>query len=314
MSVSPNEVDAQVPFELIDTNSSSLYVRTQHNDGSVSVTTAVGLPISQEAPGIYAGTGPDSRPAVAAHYSSYAAGVISVDGTVQATDVVSVTIENRPYVYTVLATDTFNHDSRRVGCALVNANSDEKVIASPSGSFTRIVLRAKVPGSEGNGIVIAANATGATTTSSTGVVTVGTATETMTAINSNLCCANVAGSPITLNNPAVPGELIAVYATGLRLGGSRSQRWPLFRTASALFRPRLERPQFLRSPPSSAVARQTSALYAGLQVEIHRRLLSWSCKLDSALPTNPVTQITISQDIYTSNIAYIPVVASNPAN
>jgi hypothetical protein len=37
-------------------------------------------------------------------------------------------------------------------------------------------------------------------------------------------------------------------------------------------------------------------------------------QLDSSLPTNPVTQITISQDIYTSNIAYIPVVSANPAN
>ena len=54
LAVSPTQIDAQVPFELIDTNSSSLYVRTFRNSGAVTVTTAVGLPISQQAPGIYA--------------------------------------------------------------------------------------------------------------------------------------------------------------------------------------------------------------------------------------------------------------------
>ena len=146
LAVSPSQVDVQVPFELIDTNSSSLYVRTTHSNGTVSTTSAVGLPISSEAPGIYAGDGQDPRLAEAVHYSSYATGVVSVDGTPTPTDIVTVTIENRPYNYTVLPTDTL-FTIRDALVALINSNSDEKVLAAPSGSFTRIVLRARVPGS-----------------------------------------------------------------------------------------------------------------------------------------------------------------------
>ncbi len=306
LMVSPTQIDVQVPFFLNDTNSSSLYVRTLRNSGAVDVTTAVGLPISQEAPGIFAAAGQDPRPATAVHYSSYATGVISVDGTAQSTDIVTVTIENRPYNYTVLATDTLN-TIRDAMVALINANPDEKVVAAPSGSFTRIVLRAKVPGSEGNGIPIAASSTGATTTSSTGTTTTGTATETMTAINSFLCCANVAGAPITSDNPAVPGEMIMVYATGLGLVGPQSAH-DATHEGIAYAGPALNEPN---SSVSSIIGGSTgNVLYAGLQVGaigIYAVVL----QLSSNLPTNPVTQITISQDIYTSNIAYIPVVSQN---
>ena len=44
----------------------------------------------------------------------------------------------------------------------------------------------------------------------------------MTAINSSLCCANVGGAPVTAFNPAVPGEMVIVYATGLGLVGPGS--------------------------------------------------------------------------------------------
>ena len=81
--------------------------------------------------------------------------------------------------------------------ALINSNGDEKVVAAPSGAFTRIILRAKVPGSEGNGMLISAYAIGATSTTRQAWSLPAGPTETMTAINSYLCCANVAGAPIT---------------------------------------------------------------------------------------------------------------------
>jgi uncharacterized protein (TIGR03437 family) len=309
LAVGPNQVDVQVPFELIDTNSSSLYVRTLHNDGTVTVTTAVGLPIAQQAPGIYAGSGQDPRPATAVHYSGYATGVVSVDGTPQATDIVTVTIENRPYNYTVLSTDTL-FTIRDALVALINANSDEKVIASPSSAFTRIVIRAKVPGPQGNGIALAASVVGQTTTSSTGTTTTATATETMTAINTSLCCANLAGAPVTQDNPAVPGELIGVYATGLGIVVPDAARLAIV-DGTAYSGPSLNN---ANSSVSSIIGGSTAnVLYAGLQVGaigVYYVVL----QLSSTLPTNPVTQITIAQDIYTSNIAYIPVVSSNPAN
>jgi uncharacterized protein (TIGR03437 family) len=305
VSVSPTQVNVQIPFELVDTNSSSLYVRTLRNSGAIDVSTAVGLPIAQQAPGIYASSGQDPRLATAVHYSSHATGVISVDGTVQATDIVTVTIEDRPYNYTVLATDTLN-TIRDAMVALINGNPDEKVVAAPSGSFTRIVLSAKVPGSQGNNIPIAASSAGATTTSSTGTTTTATPTETMTAINSALCCANVAGAPITADNPAVPGEMILVYATGLGLVGPAAAKNAIV-DGVPYAGPALNDPN---SSVSSIIGGSTgNVLYAGLQVGaigVYAVVL----QLDANLPTNPVTQITISQDIYTSNIAYIPVVSS----
>jgi len=304
LSVSPTRVEAQIPFELVDTNSSSLYVRTLRNSGAVTTTTAVGLPISQQAPGIYAGTGQDPRPAIAVHYSSYAVGVISVDGVPQATDVVSITIEDRPYTYTVVPTDTL-YTIRDALVALINSNSDEKVVATPSGAFTRILLRAKVPGPEGNGIPIASNATGATSTSSTGVVTTGTATETLTAINSALCCANVAGAPVTIDNPAVPGELIGLYATGLGLVGPEAAK-DAIQNGVAYNGPALNT---ANSSVSSIIGGSTAnVLYSGLQVGAIG-MYYVVVQLASTLPSNPVTQVTIAQDIYTSNIAYIPVVS-----
>ena len=43
-------------------------------------------------PGIFAGAGPDPRPALAYHSSSYATGVVSVDGTIKAGDIGSICI------------------------------------------------------------------------------------------------------------------------------------------------------------------------------------------------------------------------------
>lgn len=309
LAVSPTQIDAQVPFELIDTNSSSLYVRTFRNSGAVTVTTAVGLPISQQAPGIYAFPGQDPRQAMAFHYSSFATGVLSVDGIPTANDVVTVTIEDRPYHYTVTSADTLN--TIRDGLvALINANSDEKVVALPSGQFTRIILRAKVPGLAGNDIPLSASAVGATTTSSTGTTTTGSATETMTAINSVLCCANVAGAPITPNNPAVPGEMIIVYATGLGLVGPDAAKTAI-QDGVAYGGPVLNTPN--ASVSSIAGGSTANVLSAGLQVG-SIGMYAVVLQLSSSLPTNPVTQITISQDIYTSNIVYIQVVSANPAN
>jgi uncharacterized protein (TIGR03437 family) len=169
------------------------------------------------------------------------------------------------------------------------------------------LIRAKVPGSAGNGLALAASAVGATTTTS-GVSTTGTATETMTAISTALCCANIAGAPITTDNPAAPGELIIVYATGLGLVSPAAAKDSI-QDGFPYTGPVLNDPS---ASVSSIIGGSTgNVLSAGLQVGaigVYVVVL----QLDAALPTNTVTQITISQDIYTSNIVYIPVVAPSP--
>mgnify|MGYP003346595484 CR=1 FL=1 len=59
--VSPTEIRAQIPFEVADSNSISAYIRVVNPDGSVTVTTAVGVPISQQNPGIFSQDGVEPR-------------------------------------------------------------------------------------------------------------------------------------------------------------------------------------------------------------------------------------------------------------
>src|SRR5579864_5279073 len=139
--VSPTQINAQMPFEVNDANGVSAYIRTIHNDGSVTTTNAIAIPIVPENPGILALGGSDPRPAMAFHASSNAIALVSVDGTIHAGDTATVSIEDRNYSYTIQDGDTLA-TIRDALIAIINSNPDEQVIASAAGQFTRIVLRA----------------------------------------------------------------------------------------------------------------------------------------------------------------------------
>ncbi len=143
----------------------------------------MGVPIDQQAPGIFAEDGTDPRPALAYHGSSYATGLVSVDGSVFAGDTATITIEDRSYSYTVQSGDTLAA-VRDALVGLINANPEEKLIAFPASTTlaTRVRLRAKVPGPEGNGIPITVSVS-----SSAQVI--------LTATNTATCCANVQVRP-----------------------------------------------------------------------------------------------------------------------
>jgi uncharacterized protein (TIGR03437 family) len=267
----------------------SCYVRTTHAGGRVTVTTAIAVPVIPANPGIYALDGPDPRPGLAYHYSSAATGTISVDGTAQENDVATVRIEDRSYSYTVKKDDKL--ENIRDGLIeAINANPEEKVIAFPAGVFTRIRLRAKVEGPAGNGITIAGNVNDG-------------AQVILTATNSALCCANAAGAPVTEANPALPGETIVVYATGLGLVEPEDALFSA--TTGAKYRgPEINRP--LEFVSSLAGGKTANVLYSGLRPETFN-LYEVHLELNSDLPTNPQTQLTIAQDIYVSNIITFPV-------
>lgn len=297
--VSPTAINAQIPFEVLDANSSSLYVRIQHSDGSVTVTDAIGLPITNDNPGIYAQTGPEPRAAIAYHGSSFATGTVSVDGTIDPGDTASVSIQDRSYDYTVQSSDTLA-TIRDALIELINNNPSEVVVASAANAYTRIRLRAKVPGPEGDGIAFGASSSGSASGSAGSV--------TLTAFNSALCCANVAGAPITQDNPAQAGETIYVYAAGMGLVTPDSARNAIV-DGAAYYGPAANN----TSDPVSALAGGSSAnvISAGLAVGmigIYQVVL----ELDNGLSTDPYAQLTISQDIYTSNIVTIPVYQPNP--
>ncbi len=286
MMVSPTQINFQVPFEVSDRSSLSVYVRSTNTAG-VFVSTPVGVPIVATNPGIFADSGSDPRPAMAYHYSSYATGAISVDGTITANDVATVTIEDRSYSYTVQATDSLD-SVRDALIALIN--QDERVSANAAGPFDRIRLQAKVPGKDGEGIVY-----GASVNTSATII--------LSPLSPNLCCSNTAGARVTLANPALPGETIVVYATGLgavlptdatnaTVTGAPYQG-PALNTASA--------------PVDSLLGAKTAnVLFAGLKVGAIG-IYEVDLQLNSSLTTDAQTQFTIAQADFVSNIVTIPV-------
>ena len=292
--VSPTQVNAQVPYEVLDATSITSWIRTQHADGTVSVTTSVAVPITPQNPGIFASPGEDPRVAVAYHANSSATVSILVDGTITAGDTATITIEDRAYTYTVQAGDTLA-GIRDYFILQINSNPEEKVTATAGGSFARVILSAKDPGVAGNNIAV--------TTS-----TSGSATLTLSASGATLCCGNIAGSLVTPSNPAIPGEFIYVWATGLGLVTPDAARAGL-RTGQTYIGPAVNDPaSFVSSLAGARTANVISASAVPGTIGLYKVVL----ELNSSLPTNAVTQLTIAQDIYISNTVTIPVVAPFP--
>jgi hypothetical protein len=288
--VSPTQINAQIPWEVNDTTSINAYVRSERGS-SIVVTTPVAATIVPANPGIFT-QNVETREAMAIHGSSNAIGIVSVDGAVVEGDISTVTIEDRAYSYTAVKDDTILIVRDKL-VELINA--DPKVTASPSGQFTRILIRARIQGPEGNGIAMAASAS-----ASASVI--------LTAFSQTLCCANIEGAPITPENPAVPGEVIVIYATGLGLPVLNDtissllvtgQKWPV---GGPVTEPTRE-----QSVSSLAGGKTADVLSATLlpgtvgtfQVILH---------LNGDMPSDPETPITIAQDVYVSNVVTIPMV------
>ena len=298
--VSPGQVNAQVPYEVGDSNSSSAYIRSAHSNGAVTITNAVGVPIAQQNPGIFAEEGQDPRVALAYHGSSNATGTITITGSIQANDVGTITIEDRSYKYTVQATDTLN-TVRDALIALINANPDERVVALVGGAFTRILLRAKVAGPEGNNIPLATSSTNSTSGASPQL--------SLGLSNVFTCCANRAGAPITIDNPAQPGETFYVYATGL--GPVTDLNGNLISVLDGVpyNGPQPNNPNV--NDPNATVSslvdtKTANVISSGLApggIGVYQVML----ELNPDIPPNTVAQLTISQNIYTSNIVTIPI-------
>ena len=173
-------------------------------------------------------------------------------------------------------------------------NQDPKVRAEAAGVFDRIRLKARVEGPVGNGVQYSAS-------SNDGAQVI------MTATTPALCCANVAGARITPNNPAQPGETITVYATGLGLPNPPD---PDSVKTGAKYHGGVNQP--INFVSSLAGGRTANVLYAGLQPEQVGDLQSGP-GIELGSGTDQLTQLTIAQDIYVSNIVTIPVVNPNPS-
>ena len=177
----------------------------------------------------------------------------------------------------------------------MNANANERVTASPAGQFNRIILTAKVGGPAGDGIPVL------------GSVSPGATIVISPLNNGATCCANIAGAPITLANPAVPGEVITIFATGIGPTTLADHITQASMTGQAYNGPALNIPA---TYVDNAQVGGTTAnvLFAGLvqgMIGVYRVDL----QLNPLLTTNPLTQLWIAQNVFTSNIVTIPVVA-----
>jgi uncharacterized protein (TIGR03437 family) len=296
--VSPTQINAQLPFDVGDSSGVSTMVRTEHTDGSVTVANAIGVPVVPENPGILAGFGPDPRPAAAFHTSGNAVALLDIGGFTSSGDVATVNIRNNSYSYTVQANDTLQ-GVRDALISLVNGNGNEVVTAEAAGQFTRIIFTAKVGGPAGNGIPITAS-------SST------SATIVLSPLDSgSTCCANIGGSPLTPSNPAIPGEVITIFATGIGPTTLADHRTPAGITGQVYQGPELNIPT--TAVDNVQVGGSTAnVLFSGLEpgvIGIYRV----EVQLNSSIPTNLKTQMWIAQNVFTSNIVTIPVVARVPS-
>jgi hypothetical protein len=301
--VSPTQINAQLPYEVSNAvNGSggggvSAVVRTVHNDGTVTATTAIGVPVVLENPGILAEGGTDPRVAYAYHTSGNAIALVDIDGSTTAGDVATLIIDNNSYSYTVQQTDTLS-SVRDALIVLVNANTNERVTAAPAGEFSRIILTAKVGGPAGNGIPI----TSSVSTSATEVIDV--------LDSGSTCCANIAGSRITSDNPAVPGEVITIYATGIGPTTLEDLVTPAGITGQVYTGPALNVPSTLVD--NAQVGGTTANVLSAGLLPGFLGVYQVQLQLLDSLPTNLFTQLYIAQNVFTSNIVTIPVVATAP--
>src|ERR1022692_4962169 len=294
--VSPTQINAQIPWEVGDTTSISAYVRSVMSDGSIMVTTPVASTIVPANPGVFTQLG-TSNPAIAVamHASSYANAVVSVDGGVTAGNLATVTVAGRNYSYTSQSTDTL--DTIRDNL-VIQLNNDPQVSAVAAGVFDRIILTARVQGPEGNGIPITATASGGASNSSVSL--------TMTALDAETCCGNVAGAPITQTNPALPGEIIEILGTGLGVPVLSDLVTPFIQTGA----------KYPANGPITSPQESVSAFVGGSTADVMQAtLLPGSTGIfeillhtNSGLASNPNALLTIAQDVYVSNQVTVPVV------
>jgi uncharacterized protein (TIGR03437 family) len=297
--VSPTQINAQMPVEYVDRTSVSLYSRVTHADGSITVSAPIGVTVVPQNPGIFAGGGNDPRPGLVYHGSSSAVDALSVDGTATAGDVITINIGTAPgattnnsYSYTVLTNDTLANVRDGIVNA-INSGPDPNVIASSANEFQRILIKARVPGTAGEGIAISQTVNS-------------TATESITVFNPITCCSNIQSALVTTDNPAVPGELIYVFATGLGPTNPSDQASGQVYQAGEFNSAAVPVDSILVSGVSGNIL--SSFLVPGL-VGIY----AVQFELSSAQPADPLTQLTIAQQAFVSNVVTFAV-GAEPAN
>jgi len=292
--VSPGQINAQMPLFFIDRSSVSLYSRVTHSDGSVTVSTPIAVTIVPQNPGIFAEAGNDPRPGILYHGSSSANDVITVNGLINAGDIVGVTIGSSPtYSYTVQATDTLGSVETTL-INLINNAPDPNVYATAGNENNTIVLTSLIPGPAGEGVTVVTSVTPTTTGASTEII--------VSVTDPTLCCDNIQGSLVTTANPAVPGEFVYLYATGLGPTVPSDQDTGQVYIGGESNPPAVPVDSILTGSFSANLV--SSGLVPGT-IGVYYVLF----QLSSSATTDPAAQTSIAQQSFVSNIVTFPILA-----
>jgi len=302
MYVDPNQIDAQVPFEVQNTTSVSAVVRTVRSDGSLTATTAIAIPILPQGPGVFAMTGNEPRPAYAYHASPAGIELVDIGGAIQPGDTATININSVNYSYTVQSTDTLM-SIRDALIATINADPNALVVASPASLYLRIVLTDKTPGADPNPPIIVTSAGSTALITVTALNTADSSGNTTTVGGNNLT-----GLPVDNTNPAQPGEVIQLIATGLGTIAPTD-------AANAAVTGQQFTYTGVNYPTVTVDDAQVDQFTADLvqtsylpgSVGVYSVLL----QLNSGVATNPLAQLYIAQSGYVSNFATINVL--NPS-
>lgn len=144
-SVSPNQVNFQVPWEIIEdvsiTNTGiSTYVWRRMGDGSVVVSAPRANQVANVAPGLFAFPGPEPRRAVAVHAQEIATAEVAIAAPNSADDdvtevgagaTVTINILDASYSYTTQSGDNLVSVRDALISAINAGNGDANVTASP---------------------------------------------------------------------------------------------------------------------------------------------------------------------------------------
>ncbi|HEX4808881.1 MAG TPA: hypothetical protein VH325_08125 [Bryobacteraceae bacterium] len=294
LSVSPTTVVSQIPFNFTEKNSSSVYVRTVHTDGSVTVTTASPVYLTLANPGLFATPNvPEPRPVFnAMHQSTNPSATVSIDGSVHAGDVATITVAGTAYNYTVVAADTLATIAQNLA-AVINKAVDPYVTASVGGAFTRVVLTARQPAPVGAGITIAGSA------SSSADVTV-------TAYQSATCCTDNDGQVITAADPAQPNETITLYGTGLgQVTDPATSTAENYAVAGVPYNG--PQPNSATNFVTATVNAETGQVVSAGLVPGGIGMYGMQVILPGDLTPNATTQVYVAQNAFISNVVTLPV-------
>jgi uncharacterized protein (TIGR03437 family) len=300
-SAASNQIVSQVPFSFNARNSTSVYVRITHSDGSVTITNATPVYIAPANPGIFSAptAAGQSRPWPASgayHQLGNPQAVVDFTGTVKSGDILTIKVVNNSYSYTVQSSDTLTSITYNLA-QMINSKPDPYVTAVQGGAFNRVVLVARQSGAPGNGITVS------TSTSSSADIT-------LTAYTPATCCNVVNGSPITPTNPAAPGETITISGAGLgtvtNLTGDTFGDIPVGQP-------------YTLAPINSATASVSATLGTATAQVVSAGLPLGSYgvyQIQLIVPqgqaTNTATPLYIAQNAFIGNTVTIPVGPANP--